>query len=69
MGPRAVQLFNELKMEAIAGIEGKVVDTIERFIKGALVGGDSVCQPGAGKGYGVEKSMCDHPHEDKCDHE
>lgn len=69
MGPRAVDLFRELNMEAIAGIEGKVTDTIERFAKGALIGGESLCQPGAGKGYGVEKSICDHPQEDKCEHE
>jgi predicted Fe-Mo cluster-binding NifX family protein len=69
MGPRAVQLFNELGMEAIAGIEGKVADTIDKFVQGALVGGNSLCHPGAGKGYGMEKSICDHPHESKCDHE
>jgi len=69
MGARAVELFRELDMEAIAGIEGKVTETIEKFVKGALIGGESLCQPGAGKGYGVEKSICDHPHEDKCEHE
>ena len=69
MGPRAVELFRELEMEAIAGIDGKVTETIDKLIKGALIGGESLCQPGAGKGYGAEKSICDHPHEDKCDHE
>ena len=69
MGPRAVELFRELDMEAIAGIDGKVTETIDKLIKGALIGGESLCQPGAGKGYGAEKSICDHPHEDKCDHE
>lgn len=69
MGPRAVQLFQELEMEAIAGIDGTVSDTIAKVINGTLVGGESLCQPGAGKGYGMEKSICDHPHEDKCDHE
>lgn len=69
MGPRAVELFRELDMEAIAGIDGKVTEAIEKFMNGALAGGESLCQPGAGKGYGAEKSICDHPHEDKCEHE
>ena len=69
MGARAVELFSELDMEAIVGIEGKVTEIIEKLINGSLVGGESLCQPGAGKGYGVEKSICDHPHEVKCEHE
>jgi len=69
MGASAVELFRELDMEAISGIDGKVVETIDKLIKGTLAGGKSLCQPGAGKGYGVEKSICDHPHEDKCEHE
>lgn len=69
MGVRAVELFRDLEIEAIAGIDGKVNEAIEKFIKGALAGGENFCQPGAGKGYGVEKSLCDHPHEDKCEHE
>jgi predicted Fe-Mo cluster-binding NifX family protein len=68
MGARAVELFRELDMEAIAGINGKVTEATEMFIKGTLAGGESLCKPGAGKGYGVEKSICDHPHEDKCEH-
>ena len=35
----------------------------EKLAKGELEGGESFCQPGAGKGYGVEKSECDHPEE------
>jgi predicted Fe-Mo cluster-binding NifX family protein len=69
MGARAVALFRELNMEAIAGIECTVSEAIDKLAKGTLVGGESLCQPGAGKGYGVEKSICDHPHEDKCEHE
>ena len=68
MGARAGELFRELDMEAIARIDGKVDDVIEKFINGAIVGGESLCQPGAGKGYGIEKSVCDHPHETKCEH-
>lgn len=64
MGARAVSLFEELGMEAILGVGGNVDDVIERFLSGSLTGGPSLCQPGAGKGFGVEKSVCDHPHDD-----
>jgi len=56
-------------MDAIIGVSGKVSDVIGGLIEGTLVGGESLCRPGVGKGYGMEKSICDHPHEDKCEHE
>lgn len=60
MGARASGLFNELGMKAIAGISGSIDDTINQLLKGTLKGGESLCQPGAGKGYGIEKDECDH---------
>ncbi len=63
MGARAVGFFEELGIEMKTGIEGKVEDTITELINGTLVGGESVCTPGAGRGYGIEKSECDHAHE------
>ena len=27
---------------------------------GTLEGGESLCKPGAGKGYGLDKTECDH---------
>jgi hypothetical protein len=51
-------------MEAIAGVSGKICDVIYKLENGALEGGESLCKPGAGRGYGVEKTVCDHPHED-----
>lgn len=66
MGPRAVDLFRELNMEAVVGIEGEVNKVIEKIAQGTLEDGESLCQPGAGKGYGVEKSICDHANEKKC---
>ncbi|MFH1878151.1 MAG: NifB/NifX family molybdenum-iron cluster-binding protein [Candidatus Omnitrophota bacterium] len=66
MGAGATQLFGELGIQTIVGISGKINDVIEEFSKGTLEGGESLCNPGAGKGYGVEKSECDHPDEKDC---
>jgi predicted Fe-Mo cluster-binding NifX family protein len=63
MGARATSIFSEFGIETILGVGGKVADVISQFEKGILQGGDSLCKPGAGKGYGVEKNECDHPHE------
>ncbi|PIS29826.1 dinitrogenase iron-molybdenum cofactor [Candidatus Saganbacteria bacterium CG08_land_8_20_14_0_20_45_16] len=66
MGQRAQALFSEQGIESIMGISGKVDEAVASFIAGTLKGGVSICQPGAGKGYGVEKTACDHEGEDKC---
>ena len=66
MGMRATGFFNEFSIETIVGISGKVSEVIEEILKGTLKGGESLCKPGAGKGYGVEKSECDHPNEKDC---
>ena len=63
MGMRATDLFNELGIEAIVGISGKISDVIDELLKGTLKGGESLCNPGAGKGYGLDKTVCDHPGE------
>ncbi|MBN2190292.1 MAG: NifB/NifX family molybdenum-iron cluster-binding protein [Candidatus Aureabacteria bacterium] len=68
MGMRAAGFFNELAIQTIVGISGKVDDVIKALEKGTLKGGESLCKPGAGKGYGVEKTMCDHPHEENDEH-
>jgi len=64
MGPRAVEIFSSLGMDAIVGVGGKVSEAVTLLLEGRLTGGASLCQPGAGKGYGVEKSICDHPNDD-----
>jgi predicted Fe-Mo cluster-binding NifX family protein len=64
MGARASGMFEELGIETIAGVSGKINDVISKLEKGTLEGGESLCKPGAGRGYGVEKTVCDHPHED-----
>lgn len=71
MGMRAQGFFAEEGIQTILGASGKIHDVIEKLKKGTLKGGESLCKPGAGKGYGVEKAVCDHPHEkhDICEHE
>ena len=63
MGFRAQGLFAEKGIETIVGVSGSVDEVIEKILAGTLKGGESLCKPGAGKGYGIEKTDCDHPHE------
>ena len=63
MGARASGFFEELGIKAIVGISGKISEVIDLLIKGDLKGSASLCSPGAGKGYGLDKTICDHPHE------
>ncbi len=69
MGQRAQMLFNENKIDVIMGVSGKINDVIEQLKAGTLTGGESLCSPGAGKGYGLDKTECDHPNEDDCEKE
>ncbi|MBN1350831.1 NifB/NifX family molybdenum-iron cluster-binding protein [candidate division KSB1 bacterium] len=59
-GQRAQMLFAEKNIRFVLGITGTIDSTIEKLCKGELKGGESLCQPGAGKGYGLDKSECDH---------
>ncbi len=60
MGQRAAGLFRERGIRVIAGISGKISETIEKLLEGELQSGESLCKPGAGKNYGIEKTECDH---------
>jgi len=65
IGARAIELFNGYGIQVIAGITGEINDVLEAFMKGTLItNGESLCVPGAGRGYGVDKTVCDHAHED-----
>ena len=64
MGMRATGFFEELGVQAIVGISGKIDETIEKLQKGTLEGAESLCKPGLGKGYGIDKTVCDHPNEE-----
>jgi predicted Fe-Mo cluster-binding NifX family protein len=71
MGMRARGFFAEEGIQTILGVTGKIQDVIEKLRQGILDGGESLCKPGSGKGYGVEKTVCDHPHDkqhDACEH-
>ena len=64
MGMRATGFFDELGIQTIVGISGRIDEVIEKLQKGTLEGGESLCKPGLGKGYGIEKTVCDHPDEE-----
>ncbi len=63
IGARATELFGQYGIEIVAGIDDMIENVIERLMKGTLAGGDSLCKPGDGRGYGIEKTECDHAHE------
>ncbi len=44
IGPRALQLFESLGIEVIAGVEGSVDEVIREFIEGKLKGDFSKCE-------------------------
>lgn len=60
MGPRAQQICSQIGITSIVGITGKIQDVIEEIKKGTLQSGASLCNPGSGKNYGIEKSECNH---------
>jgi predicted Fe-Mo cluster-binding NifX family protein len=62
MGMRAAGMFEELGITALTGVQGTIDEVLNQFIEGTLKQGESLCTPGSGKGYGVEKTECDHPH-------
>lgn len=55
MGPRAVGFFKEYGIEVIMGVTGEIEKVIKEILDGTLEGGESLCAPGGGKGYGIEK--------------
>lgn len=61
MGMRATGFFDQLGIKAVVGVVGEIDDVIKKLQDGTLKGGESLCSPGASKGYGLEKAECDHP--------
>ena len=59
-GQRAQMLFAEKNIQFVLGVTGTIDENIQKLCEGTLKGGESLCSPGAGKGYGVEKDECDH---------
>jgi len=68
MGMRATGFFNELGIQTIVGVSGKIDEVLEKIQKGTLEGGESLCKPGSGKGYGLDKTECDHQERDSLNH-
>jgi predicted Fe-Mo cluster-binding NifX family protein len=66
MGQRAVGLFAAAQIRVIVGVSGKIDEVIEKLKDGTLEGGESLCRPGLGKGYGLDKTECEHPEEKDC---
>lgn len=64
IGARATELFAQYGIEIVAGVDGAVEHVIARLAKGTLAGGEAMCKPGDGRGYGIEKTECDHAHEE-----
>ncbi len=60
MGQRARVLFEQKAIQAITGCEGSVDEAIDAFVKGKLESRDNPCAPRSGKGYGLDKTECDH---------
>lgn len=63
-GQRAQALFAQKNIQFVLGVAGTIDEIVDKLCKGELKGGESLCQPGAGKGYGVEKDECDHEDHD-----
>ena len=59
-GRRAQSFFNQFGIDLIVGISGDIDSVIKEFIQGDLKKGKSMCAPGKGKGYGVEKEDGHH---------
>jgi len=55
VGFRAQELFGQFGIKLITGIQGKIDDVINDFVKGELEQGEDFCDPGKGKGYGIKK--------------
>ena len=55
IGHRAIDFFNQYGIEVIKGIDGHIDNVIAKVLDGTLEGGENICSPGAGEGYGVAK--------------
>ncbi|MDD3374332.1 MAG: NifB/NifX family molybdenum-iron cluster-binding protein [Candidatus Omnitrophica bacterium] len=63
MGQRARELFLAKNIKPILGVDLSIEKTIEGFLQNSLESDDSPCIPRSGKGYGLDKTECDHADE------
>jgi predicted Fe-Mo cluster-binding NifX family protein len=68
MGRRATSFFIEYGIQTLIGVSGTVSETLKKLQNGTLEGGESLCKPGSGKGYGLDKTECDHPEHRRDEH-
>lgn len=64
MGARAQQFFYEFNIKTIMGVQGTIDEVIDQILNNSIVAGESLCKPGGGKNYGVDKGVCDHVNEE-----
>ncbi len=64
MGQNALNLFSQHDIETVVGISGSIDEVMDKLVKGKLKRGESLCRPGVGKGYGLDKTRCDHSEND-----
>jgi len=55
MGVNAQNLFTQYNIKQYMGVSGKIDAIVERLQTGTLSGGESLCSPGGGRGYGLDK--------------
>ena len=56
MGRKAEGFFKQYGIETIVGITGTIEEVLEKIRNGTLESSESLCKPGLGKGYGIEKT-------------
>ena len=52
MGRRAIELFDEMGIEQVIGVQGAVDQVVAGCIDGTLEGGESLCSHGEGQHHG-----------------
>lgn len=56
MGRKAAGFFKQSGIETVVGITGTIEEVLEKIRNGTLENKESLCKPGLGKGYGIEKT-------------
>lgn len=56
MGRKAAGFFKQYGIDTVVGITGTIEEVLEKIRNGTLESKESLCKPGLGKGYGIEKT-------------
>ncbi len=49
IGRKAINIFDDLGIKVISGVNGEVENVIEQFLEGDIDSGENLCEPGNGK--------------------